>query len=66
MAKKKRRKASKAKKKTKPTRKKKPVRRWAKRAKGPIARAYDTVSGTIKDTGKLRNKMERAGTDETE
>ena len=75
MAKKARRKsAPKSKKKSKTSKKKfRPVaktkkRRAAKRKgfAGKMSGAYRAVVDTIKGTGRLRNKMERPGTSETE
>lgn len=36
------------------------------RPKSLIGRAYRTVVDTVRGTGRLRNKMERPGSDETE
>lgn len=50
--------------KTKSKSKKRPARR--SKPKSKLGRAYRVVTDTVAGTGKLRNKMERTGTDESE
>ena len=63
-----RKKKSKAlRKKPRPTRTKRKLRRRrSPTLRGRVARAYRTVVGTIRDTDRLRNKMEPPATSETE